>query len=183
MGEVADCLHKTEWEKRPGREERDYLPDREIKEVLSSFGTLFGRYTGNVKRPLIRWKIRLAVLLPAPCPAWSPVIIWVGGWKGGGVLIEVKMTMKNKLRREKTLQKPGRGKPATKEKMRKKGVKIAVCWEVGQWEDWTETLRRGREDKPREVLLKTDNEGKIGSEIAYRRSTNSSPHTRPNCTA
>lgn len=32
----------------------DYLPDREIKEVLSSSGTLFGRHSGDVKRPLIR---------------------------------------------------------------------------------------------------------------------------------
>lgn len=41
---------------------------------------------------------------------------------------------------------------------------------------------RGREDKAREDLLKADNEWVIRSEIAYRRSTNSSPHTRPNST-
>lgn len=44
-------------------------------------------------------------------------------------------------------------------------------------------LSRGREDKPREDLLKEDNEGKIGSEIAYSCSTNSSPHTDPYCIA
>lgn len=36
---------------------------------------------------------------------------------------------------------------------------------------------RKREDKNREDLLKADNEGVIRSEIACRRSTNSSPHT------
>lgn len=37
--------------------------------------------------------------------------------------------------------------------------------------------QQGREDKAREDLLKADNEGEIRSEIAYRRFTNSSPHT------
>lgn len=41
-------------------------------------------HTGDVKCPMIRWTIRLVVLLPAPCPGWSPVIIWLGGRKDGG---------------------------------------------------------------------------------------------------
>lgn len=35
-------------------ERRDFLADREIKEVPHSFGTLFGRHIDDVKRPLIR---------------------------------------------------------------------------------------------------------------------------------
>lgn len=47
----------------------------------------------------------MAVLPPDPCPGWSPVIISVGGWKGGGGIDVVKMTMKNKLQRKEIMEK------------------------------------------------------------------------------
>lgn len=63
---------------------------------------------------------------------------------------------------------------------RKGRMAITVCRGEGKWEHWPAGIRRRRrEDKAREDLLKADNEGVIRSEIACRRSTNSSPHTRP----
>lgn len=102
-GETKGIRVRTKIKRKRGQigERRDCLTDREIKEVPYSFGTLFGRYTDDVKRPLIRWAIRLALVLLAPCTVWSPVTIRVGGWKGGRVLIWVKMTMKEKQAPEK----------------------------------------------------------------------------------
>lgn len=59
-----------------------------------------------------------------------------------------------------------------------RGLTITVHY-VEEWEDGRPAEMRRREDKAREDLLKADNEGVIRSEIAYRRSTNSSPHARP----